>query len=377
MKYVDEFRDRRLIDKVALKIRRAVEPGRNYNIMEVCGTHTMSIFRFGLKDILPENIRLISGPGCPVCVTPNEFLDKAIVIANMKNVIIATFGDMLKVPGSHSSLEKEKALDADIRIVYSSLDALDLAKEYPNKEIVFLGIGIETTAPTVAQSLIMAKKEKLKNYSVLCGHKTMPEVLETLVSDGTINPVRNREISNGINVDGFLLPGHVSAIIGTAPYKFLSAKYKKRCVVSGFEPLDIMQSVLMIIRQKAPAVEIQYKRIISEEGNALARKSMAKVFEKSASVWRGIGIVQGSGLKIKDSYKEFDAQEKFNPKPENSEENPGCFCGYILKGLKTPYDCRLFAKVCTPEKPAGACMVSSEGTCAAYYKYGKDTTRSR
>ncbi|MDP3730568.1 MAG: hydrogenase formation protein HypD [Candidatus Omnitrophota bacterium] len=358
MKYVDEFRDRGLIDKVAREIRRAVDPDRVYNIMEVCGTHTMSIFRFGLRDILPSNIRLISGPGCPVCVTPNEFIDKAIVIANLKNVIIATFGDMLKVPGSSSSLEKEKASGADIRMVYSSLDALDLARKYPNKGIIFLGIGFETTAPTVAQSILMAKKEGLGNYSVLSGHKTMPEALEALVSGGTIN------------VDGFLLPGHVSAITGQEPYGFLSAKHRKRCVISGFEPLDIMQAILMLVRQSAPAVEVQYKRIIGREGNPLARKIVAKIFEKSPSVWRGIGTIKKSGLKIKSGYKEFDAEVKFHPKPKMSKENPNCFCGYILKGLKTPYDCRLFAKACTPEKPVGACMVSSEGTCAAYYKYG-------
>ena len=358
MKYVDEFRNRRLIDKVAGQIRREADKSRIYNIMEVCGTHTMSIFRFGLKEILPENIKLISGPGCPVCVTPNEFLDKAIVIAGLKDVIIATFGDMLKVPGSHSSLEKEKACGADIKIVYSSLDALDLARKNPKKKIVFLGIGFETTAPTVAQSILIAKKENLNSYSVLCGHKTMPAVLETLVKDRTIK------------VDGFLLPGHVSAITGSMPYKFLSTHYKKRCVISGFEPLDIMQSILMLMRQKRPVVEIQYKRIIKEGGNPLARNTIARVFETSQSLWRGIGMVKGSGLKISSSYKEFDAQVKFHPKSEDSKEDPNCFCGYILKGVKTPYDCKLFAGVCTPEKPAGACMVSSEGTCAAYYKYG-------
>ncbi|MDO8535998.1 MAG: hydrogenase formation protein HypD [Candidatus Omnitrophota bacterium] len=365
MKYVDEFRSRRLIDKVADEICHAIDAERDYNIMEVCGTHTMSIFRFGLKEILPANIRLISGPGCPVCVTPNDFLDKAISIANRDDVIIATFGDMLKVPGSYSSLEKEKAKGADIRVVYSCLDALDLARNNPGKEIVFLGIGFETTTPTVAQSILIAEKEALSNYSVLCGHKTMPEALEALVSDGSIN------------VDGFLLPGHVSAITGPAPYEFLSSKYKKRCVISGFEPLDIMQSVLMLIRQKTPAVQIQYKRIIDKVGNPLARKIVAKVFEKCHSFWRGIGEIRNSGLKIKNGYKKFDAEIKFRPRPKMSKENPSCFCGHILKGLKTPYDCKLFAKVCTPESPVGACMVSSEGTCAAYYKYGKYTTNSR
>ena len=358
MKYVDEFRDRKLIDKVADQIRRAVDPGRTYNIMEVCGTHTMNIFRFGLRDILPPNIRLISGPGCPVCVTPNEYIDKAIAIANMKDVIIATFGDMLKVPGSRSSLEKEKAKGCHARVVYSSIDALDMAAKNPKKEIVFLGIGFETTAPTVAQSLIMAKENRLKNYSVFCGHKTMPEVLEALVSDKTIK------------ADAFILPGHVSAIIGVKPYEFLSKVYNKNCAISGFEPLDIMQSILMVIKQDAPKVQIQYSRVIEARGNILARKSIDKAFEKCPSVWRGIGLVKDSGLKIRSSYKDLDAESKFHPEIETPKDNIRCFCGYILKGIKTPRDCPSFARTCTPENPAGACMVSSEGTCAAYYRYG-------
>ena len=357
MKYVDEFRDRHLIDKVADEIRRAVDPGRAYNIMEVCGTHTMSIFRFGLCSILPENIKLISGPGCPVCVTPNEYIDKAIAVAGMKDVITATFGDMMKVPGSRSSLEKEKAGGSNIKMVYSSLDALDMAEKNPGKEVVFLGIGFETTAPTVAQSLIIAKDRKLKNYSVLCGHKTMPEILKALVHD------------NLIRVSAFLLPGHVSAIIGPGPYLFLSKKYKKNCVISGFEPLDILQSILMIIKQDKPEVESQYGRVIGKNGNPLARKSIDKVFEKCPSVWRGIGLVRNSGLKIRKAYQEFDAELKFHPRIEKSKDNVKCFCGYVLKGIKTPYDCPSFAVICTPENPAGPCMVSSEGTCAAYFKY--------
>jgi len=359
MKYVDEFRDRRLIDKAAEEIRKAVDKGRTYNIMEVCGTHTMSVFRFGLKGILPANIRLISGPGCPVCVTPNEFIDKAIAIANMKAVIIATFGDMLKVPGSRSSLEKEKASGADIRIVYSSIDALDLARQNPKKEVVFLGIGFETTAPTIAQSILAASREHLKNYSVLCGHKTMPEVLKTLVADKITK------------IDSFLLPGHVSAVIGSRPYQFLSKKYRKNCVICGFEPTDILQSILMIIKQKMPKVDIQYDRIIERCGNKLAQRSIEKVFQESESTWRGFGILPKSGLKIRREYKDFDAQLKFRPKIDEPRDNTRCFCGYILKGVKTPYDCPSFAKTCTPENPAGACMVSSEGTCAAYYRFGK------
>lgn len=358
MKYIDEFRDKRLIGRIAGEIRReAAGKGASYNIMEVCGTHTMNIFRFGLRGMLPENLKLISGPGCPVCVTPNEYLDKAIAIAGLKNVIIAAFGDMLKVPGSRSSLEKEKAKGRDIRIVYSSTDALDFARKNKGKKVVFLGIGFETTAPTTANSILTAKKEGLKNYSVLCGHKTMPAILKTLVEDKTIK------------ADSFLLPGHVSAIIGATPYGFLSADYKKSCVISGFEPVDILQSILMLLRQKTPEVEIQYNRIIDKKGNVMAQEVMNKVFEKDSSVWRGFGAVAGSGLKIRKSFAAFDAEKIFKPRLDEPRDNVKCFCGYILKGTKTPLDCPSFAKACTPENPSGACMVSSEGTCAAWYKY--------
>ncbi|MCX5686773.1 MAG: hydrogenase formation protein HypD, partial [Candidatus Omnitrophica bacterium] len=337
MKYVDEFRNKTLIDKLAEEIRRAVDPRRTYNFMEVCGTHTMNIFRFGLKDILPKNIRLISGPGCPVCVTPNEFIDKAIWLANRDGVIIATFGDMFRVPGSRSSLEKEKAHGVRIKMVYSSVDALSLAKKNQNKEVVFLGIGFETTVPTVAQSILIAKKEKIKNYSVLCGHKTMPEALKTLAEDKLVN------------IDGFLLPGHVSAIIGSKPYEFLAKKFGKRCVIAGFEPVDILQAIYMLIRQNTPKVDIQYTRIINKSGNALAQKTTGKVFKKIRSMWRGIGIIEGSGLKIRDEFSEFDAESKFNPKAELPIEDKGCFCGQILRGIKTPLDCRFFGRVCKPE----------------------------
>ena len=359
MKYVDEFRSRTLIDKVAKEIRNSIDENRTYNIMEVCGTHTMSIFRYGLKDILPENIRLISGPGCPVCVTPNSFLDKAIYLSKLKDVIIATFGDMLKVPGSFSSLEKERANGAAIKTVYSTTDAVALAKRNAKKNVVFLGIGFETTAPTIAQSILTAKREKIRNYSVLCGNKTMPEVLEVLTKD------------SGSAIDGFLLPGHVSTIIGVKPYEFLAKRYGKRCVVAGFEPLDIMQAVLMLISQKAPAVEIQYTRIVGRLGNKLAQNSIKKVFRKCSSDWRGIGAVKDSGLAIKDEFASFDAETIFNPKPRPSRDDKGCMCGQILRGAKTPLECALFSRACTPENPIGACMVSGEGTCAAYYKYKK------
>ena len=356
MKYIDEFRDRRLIDKVAGEIRGEADTVRTYNFMEVCGTHTMSIFRFGLRDILPGNINLISGPGCPVCVTPNEFIDKAIALARRENIVIATFGDMFKVPGSYSSLEKEKALGAAIRMVYSSMDALELARKTPGKEVVFLGIGFETTAPTVAQSIIAAKKSGIKNYSVLCGHKTMPEALKVLTNEPKLK------------IDGFLLPGHVSAIIGVEPYEFLIAR-GKRCVVTGFEPLDILQAIWMLLKQEKPKVEIQYTRIINKKGNKLAIKSMDKVFSPCDSTWRGIGRIKGSGLKIRREFSAYDAELKFHPVIPAPRVNKACICGEVIKGIKTPFQCRLFAKACTPEHPVGACMVSSEGACAAYYKY--------
>ncbi len=357
MKYIDEFRNRTLIDKLAKEIRRAVEPDRTYNFMEVCGTHTMNIFRFALKDSLPKNINLISGPGCPVCVTPNEFIDKTVYLAGQKDLIIATFGDMFKVPGSRSSLEKEKARGARIKMVYSSIDALSLAKSDPDKEVVFLGIGFETTVPTVAESILIARREKIKNYSVLCGHKTMPEALKVLAED------------KDVKIEGFLLPGHVSAIIGSKPYEFLAGKFNKKCVISGFEPIDILQALLMLIKQKMPKVEIQYTRIINKNGNRVAQKNIDKVFEEHSSVWRGLGVIKKSGLEIRKEYSGFDAEDKFNPHSGKAKENKGCICGGVLRGVKTPPDCKLFGRICNPENPVGACMVSSEGTCAAYYKY--------
>ncbi len=354
--FTDEFRDKRIINALAAEIREAAL--REYNFMEVCGTHTTAIFRFGLKSILPDNVNLISGPGCPVCVTPNEFIDKAIALAQRENIIIAAFGDMFRVPGSRSSLEREKSEGADVRIVYSTIDALELAKKHPGKEIVFLGVGFETTAPTVAQSILAARSEKIRNYSVLCGHKTMPEALKALT------------LERNLRVDGFLLPGHVSAIIGSRPYRFL-ADTRKRCVIAGFEPVDILQAILMLLKQKQPKVEIQYTRIIKKSGNLSAKNAIDKVFTKTSSVWRGIGKIKNSGLEIRKEFASFDAELKFKPVIAPSRENKACICGEVIKGLKIPPDCKLFGKLCAPEHPVGACMVSSEGTCAAYYKYSE------
>jgi len=355
MEYVDEFRDERLLKKEARAIEASAKGGR-YSFMEVCGTHTMSIFRFGLRQLLPDNIQLLSGPGCPVCVTPNGYLDKAIAIARLKDVIVTTFGDMFRVPGSNSTLEHEKASGCDIRTVYSANDSLDIARRNPEKEVVFLGVGFETTAPTVAQSVLTAKEYGIKNYSVLSAHKTMSEALAALAR-------------SGVKIDGFILPGHVSAVTGISIYRFLAKRYKKRCVVSGFEPIDIMQSVLLLVRQKAPKVEIQYKRIVSPGGNALARSCMNKVFEPCDSVWRGVGNIAKSGLKIRRRYSVFDAENRFDLKIPPPKEDKLCRCGDVLKGAIIPTQCALFGARCTPEHPIGACMVSTEGACAAYYKY--------
>lgn len=359
MKYIDEFRDSSLIRRLAGRIRAAADNGREYKFIEVCGTHTMAVFRFGLRDLLEPNIKLISGPGCPVCVTPVEYLDRAIAIAKLPDVIIATFGDMMRVPGSHSSLYKEKADGRDVRMAYSTDDALAIAKRNPGKEVVFLGVGFETTAPTVAASIITARQHGIDNYSVLCAHKTMPEALRWLMADGDIG------------IDGFLLPGHVSAITGMKPYEFLAKEYNARCVAAGFEPVDILQAILMLVNQKRPKVEVQYKRIVTPLGNRLARKMTDLVFEKCPSVWRGIGEVKNSGLKIRKEFSRFDAALKFKVKTPPAHENKACICSMVLKGVKTPLECRLFGKKCAPDNPVGSCMVSAEGTCGAYYKYGR------
>ena len=359
MKYIDEFRDSALVHRLADRIRIAARPGREYKFIEVCGTHTMAVFRFGLRGLLPPNIKLISGPGCPVCVTPVEYLDRAIAIARLPDVIIATFGDMMRVPGSRSSLYREKADGKDVKTVYSTDDALRLAKKNPGKEVVFLGVGFETTAPTVAASIITARQHGIDNYSVLCAHKTMPEALRSLMAD------------KRYGIDGFLLPGHVSAITGMKPYEFLAKEYNAGCVAAGFEPVDILQAILMLVNQRKPGVEVQYRRIIEPLGNRLARKITDTVFEKCPSVWRGIGEVKKSGLKIRREFSGFDASLKFKVKTAPAHENKACICNMILKGVKTPLECRLFGKKCTPENPVGSCMVSAEGTCAAYYKYGR------
>lgn len=344
--------------KKATEMIDILNPGIQFNIMEVCGSHTMAISRYGLRQIMPKNIRLISGPGCPVCVTAQNEIDSIIELAN-KNVTIATFGDLIRVPGNRSSLQVERAAGKDVKVFYSPIDALQYARENPTKEVVFIGIGFETTIPTVAVTIRAAKAQNIKNYSVYCLHKTMPEALRALLVGGS-------------NVQGFLLPGHVSTITGKDIYKFLADEYGVSGVISGFEAKDILLSIIMLLRNyKKPSIEIQYKRVVRDEGNIEAQKIIDEIFEPCDSTWRGLGKIKSSGLKIKAKYSDFDAALKFGIKPvgENVEAK-GCRCGDVLKGFIIPHECPLFGKACTPENPVGPCMVSSEGSCAAFYKYG-------
>jgi len=327
--------------------------------MAVCGTHTVAICRKGIKNIIPKNMKLISGPGCPVCVTPVSYIDHIIALSREKNFIVTTFGDMIRVPGSTSSLEKEKANGADIRIVYSTIDALNVARNNPKKNVVFMGVGFETTSPTIASVILKAKEEKINNFSILCVAKIMPPAMKSLLD------------AEEVNIDGFICPGHVSAIIGSKPYGFIASQYNIPCVISGFEPLDILQTIFMLVKQiekNEAKVEIQYKRIVKPEGNKIALEKINRVFKIVDSEWRGMGKIPLSGLEIRDKYEQFNAR-KFGISVERPKEISGCRCGEVLRGVIIPPECPLFGKICTPEDPKGACMVSSEGTCAAYYKY--------
>ncbi len=359
MKFVDEFRDRAIAERIIKKIEGF--DSFKANLMEVCGTHTMVIFKQGLKGMLPKNVNLLSGPGCPVCVTSQEDIDKAIVLARDKKVIITTFGDMIRVPGTNSSLEQEKADGADVRIVYSPSEALKVARENPARKVVFLAIGFETTSPLIAASLLDAQKEKIDNFFVFATHKLIPPAMEALSK------------SKELNIDGFICPGHVSVTIGSDAYRFIAEKYDVPCVIGGFEPLDVLQSIYMLLRQikeKRAEVEIEYFRAVHPQGNRIAQQLISEVFEVTDVRWRGLGIIPKSGLRLKKEFSDFDAEREFQPKVKRSKENPDCACGQVLKGVKKPTQCKLYRRVCTPEKPYGPCMVSSEGTCAAYYKYG-------
>jgi len=358
MKYLSEYRDGSLATKMADRIMAiSTKPAR---FMEICGTHTVAIFKSGIRQILPQYISLLSGPGCPVCVTATRDIDKAINIARIPGVIVTTFGDMVRVPGSASSLKQEKSRGADVRMVYSTMDALEIAQQNPDKKIVFLGIGFETTAPTIAAAVIAAETQGVENFFVLSAHKLLPPAMDALLSGGDLD------------VSGFICPGHVSVVIGTNPYEAVATHYHTPCVVVGFEPLDILQGIYMLVRQveaEEARVEIQYRRAVTPEGNQNALRTMDRVFEPCDAPWRGLGVIPKSGLAFREAYRAFDAEAHFDVDVPDSPEPPGCKCGDILRGGLTPVECRLFRKLCTPENPIGPCMVSSEGTCAAYFKY--------
>ncbi len=359
MKFLNEFRDPELGRKLIERIRRrSTRPAR---LMEFCGGHTVAIFKHGIRQLLPGTIEMLSGPGCPVCVTASADLDKAIALARLPGVIIASFGDMIRVPGSRSSLQRAKAEGSDVRVVYSAQDALAIARANPAKSVVFIGIGFETTAPTIAASVLQAEQEGINNYYVLSLHKLCPPIMKALLDRGEVR------------INGIIGPGHVSSIIGSYPYRFIPDDYHIACVISGFEPLDILLAVDMLVEQIETgkySVEIAYRRGVRPEGNRQAIRLMETVFEVGDANWRGIGLVPSSGLRFKVDYRRFDAESRFDIHPGPALEPKGCLCGAVLRGVSTPTDCRLFRDECTPEHPVGPCMVSAEGSCAAYYHYG-------
>lgn len=327
--------------------------------MEVCGGHTMAIRKYGIPSLLPDSIMLLSGPGCPVCVTSSSFIDQAIYLAADDRMTICTFGDLLRVPGTNGSLEKAKTEGGDIRVVLSGLNALEIARKQPEQKIVFLGIGFETTAPTTAATILTARKEKISNFFVLSAHKLMPPAMEAIISEG-------------IPINGYICPGHVTTITGTSMYNKIVEDFGIGCVVSGFEPLDLLQTIYLLVMQiksNQPKVENQYSRAVKPQGNCRAMAFMEEVFEPVDAWWRGLGVLKSSGLKPGKSFQAFDASEMFNLPVYESSEPETCICGDILKGLKQPQDCRLYGKTCTPNNPVGACMVSSEGSCQTHYNY--------
>jgi hydrogenase expression/formation protein HypD len=361
LKYIDEFRDPGLARGLVEKIRAAWAGRPPMRLMEVCGTHTVSIARAGIRSLLSGVVTLISGPGCPVCVTPDGYIDAAVGLGMRPDTIIATFGDMLRVPGKRSSLEKERSSGVDARVLYSPLDAVEIAAKNQDKEVVFLGVGFETTAPSIAGAILAAADRKIPNFSVLSSVRTIPLAMEALASDPDVR------------IEGFICPAHVSAIIGSHAYIPVAEKFGLPCVVAGFEPLDILCGIYMLLLQKkrgAASVENEYARVATAAGNRKALGVISKVFEPGDIAWRGIGVLPGTGLRIREDFSAFDAQVKFGIEVPAESEKTACRCGDVLKGKITPPQCPLFGKACTPEEPYGPCMVSSEGSCAAYFKYG-------
>ncbi len=369
MKYIEEFRNADFAKMLARAIATKADPSRHYRLMEFCGGHTHTIHRYGLPSLLPNNVEMIHGPGCPVCVLPIARIDKAIALASLPNVVLCSYGDMLRVPGTgQRSLLQAKASGADVRMIYSVDDALHIAQLNPHNEVVFFAIGFETTTPPTAYAIKQAAKLQLKNFSVFCNHVLTPVAMDCLLQ------AQDKE-ANPVNLDGFVGPAHVSIVIGSQAYETVSQKYQKPIVISGFEPLDVLHSVLLLIEQineNRSNVEIQYTRAVTREGNLISQTMMAEVLELRPSFeWRGLGQIPASALQIKPCYEAFDAEKRFKVPESPSVEHKRCDCGAILRGVKKPTDCKLFAKVCTPENPLGSCMVSSEGACAAVYAYGR------
>ncbi len=363
MKFVDEFRDAELGRALATQILATVEPGRHYKIMEVCGGHTHTIYKYGVDDLLPANVELVHGPGCPVCVIPMGRVDDAIAVAKQEGVIFTCFGDMMRVPGGDGTLLDAKAEGADVRMVYSPLDALRIAKQNPDRDVVFFAVGFETTAPSTALTLVRARREAIPNFFVYCNHVTI------------IPPLRALLESPDLRLDGFIGPGHVSTVVGARPFEFIPADYGKPVVVSGFEPLDVLQSVYMVLRQLAEGrceVENQYTRVVPYGGNPGALKVLGEVFElRPHFEWRGLGFISHSALKLSSGYRDFDAELRYAVPGVRVADPKACQCGEVLKGVIKPWECKVFGTACTPERPIGTCMVSSEGACAAYYNYGR------
>ena len=363
MRFVDEFRDGGLGQKVAAQILGLVEPGRHYKLMEVCGGHTHSIYRYGVDDLLPDAVELVHGPGCPVCVIPMGRVDDGMAIAHEPGVIFTCFGDMMRVPGSNGTLLEAKAAGADVRMVYSPLDALRIAKQNPERDVVFFAIGFETTAPSTALTMRRAKAEGVPNFSVFCNHVTIVPPMKAILD------------SPDLRLDGFLGPGHVSTVVGIRPYEFVARRYGKPVVVVGFEPLDILQGVHMIVRQvreERCEVENQYRRIVRDDGNPRALEVVRQVFRlRPHFEWRGLGFISLSALAIREEFARFDAELRFEVPGVRVADPKACQCGEVLKGVLKPWECKVFGTACTPETPIGTCMVSSEGACAAYYNFGR------
>ncbi|HTR57559.1 MAG TPA: hydrogenase formation protein HypD [Casimicrobiaceae bacterium] len=370
MKYIDEFRDGALASRLSSAIEREADGKRAYNLMEFCGGHTHAISRYGIADLLPGNVRMIHGPGCPVCVLPIGRIDSAIDLAARPGLILATYADTMRVPASKGlSLLKAKARGADIRMVYSSADAIRIARENPGREVVFFAIGFETTTPPTAVAIRQAQALGLSNFSVFCNHVLTPAAITNILESPEV-----RELGT-VPLDGFIGPAHVSTVIGSQPYEFFAEEYCKPVVIAGFEPLDVMQSILMLVRQLNEGraeVENEFTRAVSREGNAKAKALIAEVFElRSSFEWRGLGEVPYSALRIREALRDFDAEVRYGIAYRQVPDNKACECGAILRGVKKPTDCKVFGTVCTPDNPIGSCMVSSEGACAAHYTYGR------